>query len=297
MLPRVLGEDIELVIAEGPGLGQVKADPGQLEQILMNLCVNARDAMPEGGRITITTTNATLDRRAGRRRRRRGRRVRDAGGVGHRMRDGRRDPVPRVRALLHHQGPGQGHGPGPGHRVRDHEAERRPHRRSRPRPDGERPSGSTSRASTSRWRSARPPRRSRRATARRRSSSWRTRRPSASSWPACCASGGTRCWRRIAERTALEVADRHPGVIDLLLSDVIMPGMSGRQVAREVTLRRPAIKVIFMSGHSDEALGRSRHPRSRHHPAREALHRPRPRPLPRQVLGDPPKGVLAPHDR
>src|SRR6185503_7775395 len=57
MLPPVLGEDVELVIEEGPDLGLVKADPGQLEQILMNLCVNARDAMPEGGRITISTTN------------------------------------------------------------------------------------------------------------------------------------------------------------------------------------------------------------------------------------------------
>ena len=77
-------------------------------------------------------------------------------------------------------------------------------------------------------------------------------------------------------RTALAVADGHPGVIDLLLSDVVMPGMNGRQVAREITLRRPAIKVVFMSGYSDEALGRSRHPRSRHDPAREAVHRPPP---------------------
>jgi CheY-like chemotaxis protein len=62
MLPRVLGEDIELVIEQGPHLGHVKADPGQIEQILMNLGVNARDAMPEGGRITIATRNVTVDR-------------------------------------------------------------------------------------------------------------------------------------------------------------------------------------------------------------------------------------------
>jgi YesN/AraC family two-component response regulator len=55
--------------------------------------------------------------------------------------------------------------------------------------------------------------------------------------------------------TAVEVADRHPGVIDLLLSDVVMPGINGRQVAQEITLRRPTTKVVFMSGYSDEALG------------------------------------------
>jgi CheY-like chemotaxis protein len=55
--------------------------------------------------------------------------------------------------------------------------------------------------------------------------------------------------------TAVTIAERHPGAIDLLLSDVIMPGMGGRQVAREVTLRRPAIKVVFMSGYSNETLG------------------------------------------
>jgi CheY-like chemotaxis protein len=54
---------------------------------------------------------------------------------------------------------------------------------------------------------------------------------------------------------AMQIADRHPGVIDLLLSDVIMPGESGPQVAREVARRRPAIKVAFMSGYSNEALG------------------------------------------
>jgi len=61
MLPRVVGEDVELVTHLEPHLGSVMADPGQLDQILMNLAVNARDAMPEGGRITIETRNADLD--------------------------------------------------------------------------------------------------------------------------------------------------------------------------------------------------------------------------------------------
>jgi len=61
MLTRVIGEDIDLVMIPGQGLGAVKADPSQIEQVIMNLAVNARDAMPQGGKLTIETSNATLD--------------------------------------------------------------------------------------------------------------------------------------------------------------------------------------------------------------------------------------------
>ena len=51
MLPRLIGENIELEIERSPRLARVKADPGQIEQVIMNLAVNARDAMPQGGKL------------------------------------------------------------------------------------------------------------------------------------------------------------------------------------------------------------------------------------------------------
>jgi PAS domain S-box-containing protein len=61
MLRRLIGEDIEFATVFDPALGNVKADPGQIEQVIINMAVNARDAMPQGGKLTISIANVSLD--------------------------------------------------------------------------------------------------------------------------------------------------------------------------------------------------------------------------------------------
>ncbi|MGA8489900.1 MAG: ATP-binding protein [Terriglobales bacterium] len=67
MLDRLIGKDIELRVAPAASPGRVKADPGQIEQVILNLAVNSRDAMPNGGRLTIATCNLELDENGSRR--------------------------------------------------------------------------------------------------------------------------------------------------------------------------------------------------------------------------------------
>src|SRR4029079_8888658 len=61
MLRRLLGQNIELILLTTPGLGRVKADASQVEQVIVNLATNSRDAMPEGGKLVIETANVEVD--------------------------------------------------------------------------------------------------------------------------------------------------------------------------------------------------------------------------------------------
>ncbi|RPI28514.1 MAG: PAS domain S-box protein [Acidobacteria bacterium] len=63
MLARLVGEDVQLLVVAAPTIGRVKVDPAQIEQLVVNLCANARDAMPNGGQLTIETSNVALDER------------------------------------------------------------------------------------------------------------------------------------------------------------------------------------------------------------------------------------------
>lgn len=116
MLRRTLGEDIEIRTDLAPDAGQVRADKGQLEQVLMNLAVNARDATPHGGTYVCNVAAAGNDRLGTDHR------------VRHRLRHGCRYPPACVRAVLHYQGSGARHRAGPRHRVRDRAPVGRHHR-------------------------------------------------------------------------------------------------------------------------------------------------------------------------
>ena len=105
LLRRALGEDVELVTGLPPELWLARCDAGQIEQVILNLAFNARDAMPHGGKLTIDTANVEID--AGLVQRHRFMRagpLRPPAGRGHRGGDDARGASPRLRAVLHHQG-------------------------------------------------------------------------------------------------------------------------------------------------------------------------------------------------
>ncbi len=123
MLQRLIGENISLVTPLADGMLRVRADPAQLERVVMNLAVNARDAMPDGGTLTIATSAETAQDGQPRSFPR-------LEGDGYRHRHEPGGAQEALRAILHHQGTRSGNRAGSLHGLRNRAAKRRPHRLS-----------------------------------------------------------------------------------------------------------------------------------------------------------------------
>jgi two-component system, cell cycle sensor histidine kinase and response regulator CckA len=255
MLRRLIGEHIALEVKLDPSPGAVRADPGQLEQVIVNLAVNARDAMPSGGRLTVATTTLRNDAPVS---------------VGAaevppgewaviEVRDTGTGMTPDVLAHAFEpffttkpQGKGTGLGlasaygvikqsqgfigvestPGAGTTFRIY----LPHTTDPAEPE---PAAAARKA---------PPRGSEtvllvedeltvRAVAR-----------------VALTRQGYRVLEAAGGQEALSLTATGTGTIDLLLTDVVMPGMSGPELAERLTGRRPGLRVLYMSGYTDEAV-------------------------------------------
>jgi PAS domain S-box-containing protein len=258
LLRRLLGEDVELAIGTSPQLGSVRADRSQIEQVVMNLVVNARDAMPTGGKLTIETANVDLDE------------LYVASHLGavvgpHVMiavadtgTGMNREIITRIfEPFFTTKEPGKGTGLGlstvlgivqqsggsiwvysePGHgavfkvylpTVADVD-------------DSQRSPISV------------PPRTLHGAETILLVEDEEQVRTLAA---AVLRRIGYRVLEASVPSQALALASRHPGTIDLLLTDVVMPEMGGRSLAEMLVARRPGLRVLFMSGYTDDAIVR-----------------------------------------
>ncbi|HVO81832.1 MAG TPA: PAS domain S-box protein [Terriglobales bacterium] len=255
LLRPLIGESIELITRLAPDLGRTRADAGQIEQVIMNLVVNSKDAMPDGGKITIQTGNVSLDD------------------------DLRREysyiqPGPYVMLSVSDDGQGM-----------DKETQARifePFFTTKEKGKGtglglstvygivkqsggyvfvnsELGRGTTFRIYLPRVEDA--------------------AEPLGKVHAAQAASGGSETVllvedeesvRQLVRETleakgykvleadqgeaALRVASAHPGTIDMLITDVVMPGMSGRELARQLSTSRPQTKVLYLSGYTEDAI-------------------------------------------
>jgi two-component system cell cycle sensor histidine kinase/response regulator CckA len=257
MLGRLIRENVDLAIVPGADLGHVKADPGQLEQVMMNLCVNARDAMPEGGLLRIETANADLD----------------AGHVAQHepMAPGRyvmlavsdtgcgieKEILSRIfEPFFTTKEPGKGTGLGlamvygivkqaGGYVWVDSEVGRGTACKIYlPRVDE--PGVALEVQET-----PMP------------SKGWETillvedEGPLRAVAREILEQHGYRVIEAAGAHEAIGIARRHPEPIHLLVTDVVMPGMNGRALAESLVAARPELRVLYMSGYTDDVIAHS----------------------------------------
>jgi PAS domain S-box-containing protein len=254
MLTRVIGEDIELVASLHPSLASVRVDPGQVEQVLMNLAINARDAMPHGGKILMETANVDVN----------GERARDldlsagryvmlqVSDTGHGMDAATLGHIFEPFFTTKKMGKGTGLGLATVYGI-------------------VKQSGGSIQVESQAGKG----------------SKFRIYLPAADGGirkrPETVAGelvvGGTetilvvedevdlreltriflegygyRVLQASSAEQAIEAAERFSERIDLLLTDVIMPGMSGRRLAEEVLSRRPQTRIVYMTGYTDDMV-------------------------------------------
>lgn len=256
LLHRLIGEDVELLLETEPELGTVKADVGQIEQVIMNLALNARDAMPGGGQLTISTANIELDLGDPRHQSDSSAgsyvalAVKDTGCGMDAVTQARIfEPFFTTKDLSKGTGLGlatvygivkQSRGtisvrsePGYGSTftICLPRVEGKPQLHSVEKPSAEVLSGIETILLVE---DAEPLREVARQ---------------------FLQHGGYKVLVAEDSMGALAVSRKHGGPIDLLLTDVVMPGLSGPQLAQKMCLTHPGMQVLFMSGYTDEALG------------------------------------------
>jgi len=252
MLRRLIGEDVELAIQLGEGLGSVRVDPGQLEHVLLNLAVNARDAMPRGGVITLATAAADL---AGTASSPPGRyvvlSVRDTGtGMDEETRARIFEPFFTTKPT----GEGTGLGlatvygiveqSGGFIRVESEPGRGTTFRVYLPRVDG-------SPEPAPRPSSQRPRLRGRETVlVVEDQDSLREMIREALQLL------GYRVLAAPNGEAALDLARGHGGPLDLLITDIVMPRMGGGELASRLLAQRPGLRVLYMSGHANETVTR-----------------------------------------
>src|SRR5579862_433102 len=254
MLARVIGEDIELIAVLHPSLDPVKADPGQVEQVLMNLAVNARDAMPHGGKLVMETANVDVDAERGR----------------------ELDLVPGRYVMLIVTDTGHGMDS----ETLAHIFE--PFFTTKPRGKGtglglatvygivkqsggsiqvktEKGRGTDFRiylpAAEDRPRKASPPVAAVKVAGGKETILIVEDEPDLRELTRVFLEGyGYKVLQAASAEQAIQVADGFSERIDLLLTDVIMPGLSGRQLAEAILRSRPQTKIVYMTGYTDDMV-------------------------------------------
>jgi two-component system cell cycle sensor histidine kinase/response regulator CckA len=256
MLQRVLGEDIDLVSLPGLQLGRVRADPNSIEQVIMNLALNSRDAMPTGGKLTIETSNVVLD---------------EVHASEH------LDVTPGRYVMLAVSDTGSG---------MDQETQRRifePFFTTKEKGKGTGLGLSTvfgivQQCNGSIWVYSEP----------NHGTTFKIYLPRVDAEPEATSPsaepakrGGTETILLVEDEEQIRSVARlilvnlgyhviearnpteallqsasHAGAIDLLLTDIVMPQMNGLELAKRLVQDRPATKIVYMSGYTDDALGR-----------------------------------------